>query len=111
VRSHHALLALLLCFVLDAAVPFEPAVRGGVQLEIEDEAEEGVCAQRRHAERPAPGEARLPRMRAPGAAAPGRVALAVRGARTAEAAADVARAVSPRARTHAPDPASLAEDH
>ena len=88
-------------------MPFEPAARGGVQLEIEDQGEESVCARRRHAERPAPADARTPRAPAPAPATPGRVALAVRGARAAEA----TRTVPPRARTHAPDPASPAEDH
>ena len=109
-KSHRALLALLLCFLMDAAVPFEPAARGGVQLEIEDQVEDGVGARRRHAERPAPADAEAARAPALAAAAPGRVALAVHGPRAAEApAAD--RVVPPRARTHAPDPASPAEDH
>jgi len=111
VRSHRALLALLLCFLLDAAMPFEPAARGGVQLEIEDQGEECVCARRRPAERPVPTEARVPRAPDAAAAVPGRVAPVARGSRTARAAADTARAVPPRARTHAPDPASPAEDH
>ena len=92
-------------------MPFEPAARGGVQLEIEDEGEEGVVARRRDAERPTPADARTPGAPAPAPATPGRVALAARGARAAEASLDAARAGPPRARTHAPDPASLAEDH
>ena len=108
--SHRALLALLLCFLMDAAVPVEPAARGGVQLVIEDQGEEGVCARRRHAERPAPADAEASRALALAVAAPGRVALAVYGARVAGAAA-ADRVVPPRARTHAPDPASPAEDH
>ena len=109
-RSHRALLSILLCFLLDAAVPFEPAARGGVQLEIEDQVEEGVCARRRHAERPAPADAEAPREPAAAVTSPRRVALAAYAARAAETpAAD--HAVPPRARTHAPDPASPAEDH
>jgi hypothetical protein len=111
VRSHRALLALLLCFLLDAAVPFEAAARGGVQLEIEDQGEEGVCARRRPAERPVPADAEAPHAPGRADAARSRVALAVQGVRAAEAAADSTRAVAPRARAHAADPASPAEDH
>jgi hypothetical protein len=98
--------------LFDAAMPFEPAARGGVQLEIEDQGEEGMCAaRRRQAERPSPSAARPPRAPATQAAAPGRVTLAARWAPAAEVAGGAARAVPPRARTHAPDPASPAEDH
>jgi hypothetical protein len=111
VRSHRALLALLLCFLLDAAMPFEPAGRGGVQLEVEDQGEEGVCARRRHSDRPAPADSRAPRAPVSAGAAPRLVALAARRARAAEVAVDAAGATLPLARTHAPDPASPAEDH
>ena len=110
-RSHRALLALLLCFLLDAAMPFEPAARGGFQLEIEDQDEEGVCARRRHAERPGPAETPAPRVPTLAATSPGRVALAGREAHAPVGAADPAPAGLPRARTHAPDPASPAEVH
>ena len=109
-RSQRALLALLFCFLFDAAVPFEPAARG-VQLEIEDQGEEGVCARRRHAERPAPADAPAPRTLALAAAAPDLGASAARGAQTRQADAGADRAVPSRARTHALDPASPAEDH
>lgn len=92
-------------------MPFEPAPRGGVQLEIEDQGEEGVYARRRHAERPAAADSREPRASALTTAAPDRARLAARGVRAAEATTDAAGAVPPRARTHAPDPASPAEDH
>jgi hypothetical protein len=106
VRSHGALLAFLLCVLLDAAMPFEPAARGGVQLEIEDQGE-GVCGRRRQAERPEPAAARVPRAPIVATASPGRVDFTRRPARIA----DGTRANPPRARTHAPDPASPAEDH
>ncbi len=105
-RSHRALLALLLCVLLDAAMPLEPAARGGVQLEIEDRSEEGVCARRRQTDRPEPADARVPRAPAVATASRARV-VPIRPARVA----DATRAAPSRARTYAPDPASPAEDH
>ena len=110
-RSHRAILALLLCFLLDAAMPFEPAARGGVQLEIEDQGEEGVCARRHHAERPARADVREPSPPVTSVAASGQLTLAAVVARAAEAATQAAWAVPARPRVHAPDPASPTEDH
>ena len=109
-RSHRVLLSLLLCVTFDAALPYEPAARGGYQLEVEDQDEEVVRAERRRAERPA--GVRQQRPPAPQTNTSGRVALAANAARAGAAAAEAPeRAAPPRARIHAPDPASPAEDH
>ena len=110
-RSRRALLSLLLCFAFDAAMPYELAARGGFQLEAEDQDEEAVRAERRRAERPGPADLRLQRPPASPTLAPGRVAWAPHGARAAAAAAEAPDRAAPRARIHAPDPASPAEDH
>lgn len=115
-RSRRVLLVLLLGFAFDAAVPYEPAARAGFELEIEDQGEEAVHAQRRRAEAPAPGDVRPePPPAGSTTGSPSRatlVASAGRAAARASLAGKVrGRPDAPRARTHAPDSAASAEDH